>query len=370
MTIVIFPAETAEVRLWGDALFNLLFNALGAFWLALGLSLLLFRTFRLERSRLGLLVLLLPFVKLVVECARGVPRESFFWLSEQGVRQTLGSFRVGVGATALGPLFKAELWAQHPGGSSPQSAGDLATRALSMKFGANAAPLDAWALVAVALGFLLRLAYLRARGFAEVRALVRRATPRERRRAGGRVVRVLESGEASLPFAAGVVSPIILLPVRLSQALAPAELEAVIEHELAHVRRFDAPLLTLLDLLGCAFWYVPGVAMLVRRVAAHLERRADDAALRAGVPAPALARALLTAAELARGHAEPRPLLGMAGTESVLKSRLSRLLLAPAHEGTTGSARRSLLVSALKSSALVWCALSVLRAVAFGNHVP
>lgn len=363
----------ATLKLWGDALFNLSFNACPSFWLALALSWLIFRVFRLEQSRFGLLVLVLPFVKLVLEFARGVPAASFFWRSEQGVRQVLGSFRVGFGFTAAGPLVLAQLWARHAGGISPQSAGDLAVRALAGKLGPAVAPFVAFSLVVASCTGVSRAWARRLAASARVRGIAERATLRELRAVGFRVVRVLDSSELTgPPFAAGILAPCVFLPERLTRVLPPAEVEAVVQHELAHIRRFDAALMFALETLKCWFWYVPGTSAAVARVAAHLERRADDAALAAGVAAPALARALVVAAEFAYEHAEPYA-LGMTGSESVFESRVRRLLSdAPVRSSSAAPAAKSprALLGALKLVAAGWCALAVLRLVAFGNHTP
>ena len=359
------------MRLFGDLAFNLLFNALGGFWLALGLSRLLFRGFRLERHPFGVAVLVLPFVKLAADAVRGVPAASFFWLSEHGVRQTLGTFRVGFGATALGPILAAQLWADHAGGRAPQSAGDLAVRALRMKLGAAVAPAIACGVLAVSAVKLARLVSRRAVAFRDARALAERATLREVRRVGFRAVRVLESTEyAGAPFAAGLVAPFVLLPARLAALLTSAELEAVVAHELSHVRRYDVVLLVTLEILAAVCWYVPGLRGAASRVGAELERRADDAALTAGVDSGALARALVTSAELA--HACPdAPLLAMASKQTMLASRLSRLLAAPVASTPAAVASRvRWFAFGLKTATVAWCALAVLRAVAFGNHAP
>jgi Zn-dependent protease with chaperone function len=361
------------MRLWGDAVFNLLVNSLLSFWLALGLSLLVFRAFRLERSRLGLLVLLLPFVKVLLELGRGVPAGSFFWLSEHGARQTLGTFRVGVGVTALGPAINAQLWADHAGGRAPQSLGDLALRALRSKLGSGVAALFAVAVLTLSLARFAELGRRRVAASNHARGLARRASLYAVRRVDVRVVRVLVSSElTTAPFAAGVFAPFVLLPRRLVTALAPAELQAVILHELAHIARFDAVLLCVLEGFERVFWYVPGLSAAVDRVFEHLERRADDSALAAGVAASDLARALLTAAELSR---EPTPLrqLGMAGSSSVLKSRLERLLEttpARASGGAGSSAPRRSAFPLLRAVLVGFCAVGVLRAVALGNHGP
>lgn len=233
----------------GDVLFNLIFNSLASFWVALALSLLVFRAFRLERSALGLGVLMLPFLKVAVEFARGVPQNSFLWLSERGVRQTLGEFRVGFGATAAGPRVVAELWAEHAAGRAPQSAGDLATRFLRAKLGEQAAPALAFAVLAVSLGGLLLLGVRRVRAARAARALAEGAVLLEERPSRRtRSARVLESAEhRGAPFAAGVLVPFVVLPRGLRERLSATELEGVLLHELAHVARFDLLLVLALE---------------------------------------------------------------------------------------------------------------------------
>ncbi len=357
------------MSVFGAVLTNLLFNTLPAFWVALALSLLVFRVLRLERSALGLAVLLLPFLKVALETARGVPAASFLWLSERGVRQSLGEFRVGVGATpAAGPRLIAELWARHAGGRAPQSAGDLCSRFLRAKLGEHAAPALAFAVLAVSLGGLALLVRRRVRAASEVRHLAARATLLEHRRVGGRSVRVLESAEyRGAPFAAGVRAPFIVLPLGLRARLGDVELEGVLLHELAHVARFDLVLLVALEVFAALFWFVPSVAFARRRVAALLERRADDAALAAGVRSEALASALLLTAELAQAPS-PAAHPSVIGLRSELSERVHRLLAAAPPERRFGGSRARAVVALLRAAVVVWCSFGILAAVAFGNH--
>jgi Zn-dependent protease with chaperone function len=348
---------------------NLLFNTLAAFWVSLALSLLLFRAAHLQRSALGVGVLLLPFVKVALETLRGVPAASFLWLSARGVRQSRGEFRIGFGATPGRPHFVAELWARHAGGRAPESAGDLLVRFLRAKLGEPAVPALAFAVLAVSLGgfalFLLR----RARAAREARAWAERGALVERRRSGRRVVRVVDSPEyRGAPFAAGLRAPFVLLPRGLRERLHARELEAVLAHELAHVRRFDLVVLLALEAFAKLFWYVPGVAFARRRVAALLERRADDAALAAGVAPAVLARALLLTAELTQGApASPHPCV--TGARSELAGRVRRLLddarTPPSFED---SRRARAAMALLRSAAVIWWALGILGAVVLGNH--
>ena len=52
-----------------------------------------------------------------------------------------------------------------------------------------------------------------------------------------RAVRVLQSTLAKVPVVVGYFKPVILLPISLVTSLPAAQLEAILAHELAHVRR-------------------------------------------------------------------------------------------------------------------------------------
>ena len=45
--------------------------------------------------------------------------------------------------------------------------------------------------------------------------------------------------EVAVPTVIGVLRPTILLPLSLTSGLAPEQVEAVLAHELAHLRRWD-----------------------------------------------------------------------------------------------------------------------------------
>jgi beta-lactamase regulating signal transducer with metallopeptidase domain len=54
-----------------------------------------------------------------------------------------------------------------------------------------------------------------------------------------RPVRLLQSAAVEVPTALGCLRPVILLPACALTGLAPVQLEAILAHELAHVRRGD-----------------------------------------------------------------------------------------------------------------------------------
>ncbi len=98
----------------------------------------------------------------------------------------------------------------------------------------------------------------------------------------GRCVRVLISYEIAGPLALGVWRPTVVLP-ESAENLAPRELEAVLVHELTHLRRGDAWLAWLQVVLCAAWWFHPVIWLVNRTLRRVREDCCDDAILLAGI---------------------------------------------------------------------------------------
>jgi len=98
---------------------------------------------------------------------------------------------------------------------------------------------------------------------------------------------VVESEHAHAPMTIGTLHPAIVLPVGLAEKLSDSELEAVAIHELAHVKRKDALLLTLLSFVRAVLFFHPLVWLGCRQASVLAESACDDAVLDAtGEPLP------------------------------------------------------------------------------------
>src|SRR5580700_236590 len=93
--------------------------------------------------------------------------------------------------------------------------------------------------------------------------------------------RLAESELLSVPVTFGVRHPAILLPAGWRE-WEPAELDAVLAHEISHVARRDALTERLSLLHRAIFWFSPLSWWLDRRLAELAEEARDDAALAAG----------------------------------------------------------------------------------------
>jgi beta-lactamase regulating signal transducer with metallopeptidase domain/WD40 repeat protein len=133
----------------------------------------------------------------------------------------------------------------------------------------------------------------------------------------------------SVPVVVGVLSPMILLPAAVVGGLTPGQLQALLLHELSHIRRFD-PIVNLLQrVIEAILFFHPAIWFVSRRVSIERELAADDMVLAAGWDRPLYADALVRVAELASLHGGADSLaLGATGTNpSEFKRRVLRLLV-------------------------------------------
>ena len=163
---------------------------------------------------------------------------------------------------------------------------------------------------------------LRAGGVA-VPAEVGRMVDRACRRLGvARGVRALATSGIDVPAVAGWLSPVVLVPMALVTSLPAAQLEALIVHELAHVRRGDVLVNVLQAVLETLAFYHPAVWWLSGRLRVEREHCCDDLVLAATGGRAEYGRALV-AVEMLRGRGAA---LACGAADGSLVSRIRRLV--------------------------------------------
>ncbi len=146
-----------------------------------------------------------------------------------------------------------------------------------------------------------------------------------------RPVRLCESALVEVPTVIGWLRPVILLPASALTGLSAEQLEALLAHELAHIRRYDYLVNLLQTSIETLFFYHPAVWWVSAQARQEREHCCDDLAVAACGDVLIYARAL-TALEHLRGSEVQ---LAVAASGGSLLVRIQRLLRrgAPAHYG-------------------------------------
>ena len=140
-----------------------------------------------------------------------------------------------------------------------------------------------------------------------------------------RPVVLLQSGETDVPVTWGVVYPVVLIPANADDWDEEQRI-AVLTHELAHVKRFDALSQMIGQIALALLWFHPLAWVAVRRMRQEREHACDDFVLAAGARASRYADDLLgLARRLARPTAPAAAALAMA-RRSELEGRLLAIL--------------------------------------------
>jgi beta-lactamase regulating signal transducer with metallopeptidase domain len=143
-----------------------------------------------------------------------------------------------------------------------------------------------------------------------------------------RTVRLRLTDQAISPAVCGLFRPVILLPQSLVEKLPPAQLRAVLLHELTHLRRGDVWMNCAQTLVQIVYWWHPLLWLANARIRRVREEAVDDAVmLTLRDAAETYAPTLLEVAKLA--FHRPLASLGLVGileSRSALRQRIERLV--------------------------------------------
>ncbi|MGZ3874718.1 MAG: M56 family metallopeptidase [Mucilaginibacter sp.] len=167
-------------------------------------------------------------------------------------------------------------------------------------------------------------------------------------------IRLMESGIAKMPMVIGHLKPLILIPVGFINALPADEVEAILVHELAHIRRKDYLVNLLQSFMEIVFFFNPAVMWISQLIKAERENCCDDIALSQAGSKANYIQALLSCHE----HQLSQPALSMAlaGNKSKLLNRVKRIV--NNHNQSLNIMEKTLLTICLVSAGLFTVAFS------------
>lgn len=221
-------------------------------------------------------------------------------------------------------------------GSSDQSPGKRVNP--SAAFFSQELPLLRWVSGAWVLGVLLlsawhtggwlsaqrlKVAGIQPAGPALVSAFARVSRPLGMERSA----RTVQSLLAKTPMVIGWLRPVVLMPVAVVAELTPPQLEAILAHELAHIRRHDYLLNLLQVVIETLLFYHPAVWWMSRQIRLEREQCCDEIAAAICGDRCAYAESLAAVEEVRLGGAVALAASGAGGAQ--LLRRIRRLLGLP-----------------------------------------
>jgi uncharacterized protein (TIGR03435 family) len=141
---------------------------------------------------------------------------------------------------------------------------------------------------------------------------------------------VRSTASAIEPGVFGIRRPVLLLPHGIDDRLTPEQLDAIVAHELCHVRRRDNLTSAIHMAVEAIFWFHPLVWWLGARMVEERERACDEEVVCLGNPPHVYAEGILTVCKF---YLES-PLVCVSGvTGSNLRRRIESIM---SHRGTQG----------------------------------
>jgi beta-lactamase regulating signal transducer with metallopeptidase domain len=107
-------------------------------------------------------------------------------------------------------------------------------------------------------------------------------------------IKIMQSGLVQIPLVIGHFKPIILIPLGMISAIRPQEIEMIILHELAHIKRLDFLVNLLQHFLEVIFFFNPALIWLSTLISKEREKCCDEMVLQHSGSKQNYIRALLS----------------------------------------------------------------------------
>lgn len=169
-----------------------------------------------------------------------------------------------------------------------------------------------------------------------------------------RKILVWISETISVPATTGLFKPVILIPVASLNNLSPDQLEAIILHELAHIRRNDYFINAIISVIETILFFNPFIVLLSRVMKQERENCCDDNVIIYRYDPHSYASALLTIAQSFNG--KPQLAVAALSGKKQLFSRIKRITGKPLENSQLNYGQRllALLVISMVIFSVSW----------------
>ena len=139
-----------------------------------------------------------------------------------------------------------------------------------------------------------------------------------------RAILIKESIKITTPMVVGFIKPVILFPIGLAAQLSVSELEAILAHELAHIKRHDYLFNFIQIISESIFYFHPAIWYISSRIRHEREHCCDDMAIKATNSSMSYARTLIKLQELNIKNIQPA--LAIASNKKEFSQRIRRIM--------------------------------------------
>lgn len=142
-----------------------------------------------------------------------------------------------------------------------------------------------------------------------------------------KAVQFLESNLIKTPMVLGYFKPVILIPTELLTGMPSNQIESVIAHELAHIRRNDYIINVLQTVIETLFFFHPAVWYISAKIRDERENCCDDIAISLHNDSIAYAKALVLIQEFSLN--KHYSAVAFSGRKKHLLNRIKRMIMKP-----------------------------------------
>ena len=177
-------------------------------------------------------------------------------------------------------------------------------------------------------------------------------------------VKMVQSGIAKVPLVIGHFKPLILIPLGLLNGLSTIEVEAILAHELAHIKRRDYLVNLLQSFIEIIFFFNPAVLWVSKLIKTEREHCCDDLAIACISDRKNYVKALIFCQEFMQGA--PAFAMGITGKKGSLMQRASRMLFKT--NSTLNNMEKTILTIALVASVICTAAIKSVSVAATASN--
>lgn len=165
-------------------------------------------------------------------------------------------------------------------------------------------------------------------------------------------VQLFISAKAQVPMLIGALKPIVLLPITATTNLTAEQLETILMHELAHLRRHDYLINILQTIVETILFFNPFVWMISAIVRREREHACDDLVLQHTAEPLSYASALATVAMQYTNH--PSTIIAASGKSTYLLNRIKRIMEAKPTRTGHSQVAAMVLILAIATCTIAW----------------